>query len=75
MGPAVLAASNNRSRQKKFMKTFSQLPQEEVVLQSESSRVGWCSVLWLVGWLVGWVGGCLGPWRSGETRVARSAKT
>ena len=36
-GPSVLlppSTANNRSRQKKFMKTFSQLPQEEVVLQS-----------------------------------------
>lgn len=38
-GPSVLlppSTSNNRSRQKKFMKTFSQLPQEEVVLQSDT---------------------------------------
>ena len=27
--------SSNRSRQKKFLKNFKQLPQEEVVLQSE----------------------------------------
>lgn len=36
-GPPAIppSTSNNRSRQKKFMKTFSQLPQEEVVLQSK----------------------------------------
>ena len=33
--PAPLLPSNNRSRQKKFMKTFSQLPQGELVLQRE----------------------------------------
>ncbi|XP_059082061.1 GRAM domain-containing protein 2B-like isoform X2 [Tigriopus californicus] len=37
-GPPAIppSTSNNRSRQKKFMKTFSQLPQEEVVLQRYS---------------------------------------
>ena len=34
-GPMVSQSSSNKARQKKFMKTFSQLPPEEVVLQSK----------------------------------------
>ena len=33
LGPNQLSTSNSRSRQKKFLKTFKHLPQEELVLQ------------------------------------------